>query len=264
VILSLKRIKAIIIHYFYITRYNLTLVVDIVFWPIIELMVWGFTIFYLKNIQNLPLNFITSFLTSALLWMIILRSQTAISIPFLNDMTSGNTSNLFISPLKDIELIIGMIMVSFIKLIATILVLSLLAFLLFSFNIFKLGFYLIPFFINLLIMGWSLGILANALLLRFSGKIVFITWFFSFSLQPLSCTYYACSALPPFLKALSTLVPASHIFEGMRMVIFEQTFNLNYIIYAAILNIIYLVASYKIFKFMSWWTRKSGALAATF
>ncbi|MFC1711970.1 ABC transporter permease [Patescibacteria group bacterium] len=195
--------------------------------------------------------------------MIILRSQTAISIPFLNDMTSGTIAELFISPLRDHEFLIGMMIVSFIKLLGTILVLFLLSYLLFSFNIFKMGFYLIPFITMLLIMGWSLAILANSFLIRFHGKIIFITWFFSYAIQPVSCTFYSCSVLPNPLRTIASFVPASYIFEGMREVVFKNHFNPNYLIYSGLLNVLYLAFAFSFFKFMSWWSRKSGALAAS-
>lgn len=261
---SYKRVKAIVIHYFYLTRYNLTLLVDIVFFPILDLMLWGFTIFYLRNIQSVPFNFTTSFLAASFFWLIVFRSQTAISVPFLNDVTSGNTPALFISPLTDLEFTLGIIIVSFIKLLGTILVMSLLCLLLFSFNIYKLGFYLIPFFINLLISGWALGILANAFLIRFSGRIIFISWFFSLAIQPLSCTFYTRSTLPFFLRQLTYLVPPSYIFEGIRLVVFNNFFNFKDVVYSFILNIFYLFISFYFFKFMKNWAKKSGSLASTF
>ena len=82
-------------------------------------------------------------------------------------MWSRNLGHLFVSPLRPYELIISLVVMSFIRTIIGIVPASLLAIAFFGFSVYSLGLSLIVFFVNLLLMGWAIGFAISGLVLRF-------------------------------------------------------------------------------------------------
>ena len=83
---------------------------------------------------------------------------------------------------------------------------ALLALPLFDVWVFSLGPALLAFFANLLIMGWSVGLVASALVLRFGMGAESLAWLGIFLLAPLSGIYYPIdvyTSSPPPTDAFS-------------------------------------------------------------
>ena len=96
-------------------------------------------------------------------------------------------------------------------------------------------------------MGWAIGIITTALILRFGQETEVLAWALGFMFMPVSAVFYPVSVLPPFLQAIARFVPSSHVFEGMREVISEGGFPLNQLLWASGLNLAYIFASYLFF-----------------
>ena len=60
------------------------------------------------------------------------------------------------------------------------------------------------------------------------------------SLQPISGVYYPIEVLPGWLQIVAHGLPSSHVFEGMRAVLFEQRFRVDLLVNALALNVVYL------------------------
>jgi ABC-2 type transport system permease protein len=138
---------------------------------------------------------------------------------------------------------------SIIKLVLASSVMVLLAWLMYSFNVFTLGFALIPLAANLIIMGWSIGIITTAIILRYGQEAEVLAWGIAFLFQPISAVFYPVSVLPAGLRAVAWCTPSSHVFEGMRTVIAGGPFPTEQLLYAMALNVIYIAVS---FLFFSW------------
>ena len=89
---------------------------------------------------------------------------------------------------------------------------ALLAIPLYEFSIFDLGLPLLAFFFNLLMMGWAIGLLVAALVLRYGLGAESLAWVAIFAIAPLSGIYYPISILPDWLEAVAAILPASHVF----------------------------------------------------
>jgi ABC-2 type transport system permease protein len=233
---------------------------EVLYWPVLDLVVWGFITVYLAQFrQNLP-KFIPFFLGALILWDILFRAQQGISVSFLEDVWSRNFLNLFASPLGPTEYIFSLMLVGFTKLIVTASIMSALAWFLYSFNIFLVGISLIPFVLNLIIMGWSIGIITIALILRFGQEAEVLAWALGFLFMPVSAVFYPVSVLPPFLQAITHYIPASYVFEGMRSVISNGDFPLNELFCSMGLNVIYIVLSFLFFYWNFSVVKKKGLL----
>jgi ABC-2 type transport system permease protein len=151
-------------------------------------------------------------------------------------------------------------LVSGVKIIIAATVMSLLAWIFYSFNIFLIGILLIPFILNLVIMGWAIGILTTSLILRFGQQAEVLAWGIAFLFQPISAVFYPVSILPSFLQTLARYVPASYVFEGMRSTISANSFPIKELLWSSGLNGIYIFIAFFVFHFVFKIVKKKGLL----
>jgi ABC-2 type transport system permease protein len=247
--MSWQRISALVMRHNYLYRRNLARLLDILFWPVVELVVWGFVTVYLMQSGDTP-RFVEFFLGALIFWEVIYRSSLGVSVGFLEDLWHRNFLNLFASPLRLSEFISALILSSGIRIMIGLFVMVVTAGALYSFNLFTLGFPLIAFFLNLLVFGWILGIVSMAIILRFGQGAEIIAWAFVFLFQPLSAVFYPVAVLPQFLQVMAHGVPASHVFEGMRALISGNGFSWSEFFWAAGLNALYLAAALSLFAWV--------------
>jgi ABC-2 type transport system permease protein len=136
----------------------------------------------------------------------------------------------------------------------------LLAIPLYHFSLFSLGLPLIAFFANLLVLGWALGIIISALVLRYGLGAESLAWVAIFALAPVSGIYYPIDTLPAWLLPISYALPSSYVFEGMRAVMFEQRAPLDLLVSAAALNVVYMGLSVWLFLTLFRRARRDGSL----
>ena len=74
-----------------------------------------------------------------------------------------------------------------------------------------------------------------------------LAWAAIFLLAPVSGVYYPVSVLPSWLQPVANIVPASHVFEGMREVLIQHTFSIDLFITALLLNVLYMIAGTAIY-----------------
>lgn len=246
--MKLHRCTALFTRHMYLYKRSLPRLLEVFYWPLLDLLVWGFiTIYFAQFREKLP-GFVTYFIGALILWDILFRSQQGISVSFLEDVWSRNLLNLFASPLNPAEYIFSLMVVSVAKLAIVTTVMATLAWAFYSFNIFLIGLSLIPFVLNLIVMGWAIGVMTTALILRFGQEAEVLAWALGFLFMPVSAVFYPVSVLPSFLKVISHLVPASYVFEGMRAVIATAKLPLNDLLWSSGLNAAYLLVAFLFFK----------------
>jgi ABC-2 type transport system permease protein len=234
---------------------------DIFYWPVVELILWGFITFFLKQVGGNIAGIAAFLLGGLILWQIVRRAQQDVSVSFLEDIWSRNFINLFVSPLRWSEYLMASMIVGGVKIVFTLVVMFVLALFLYAFNIFTLGFALIPFAISLTIFGWIVGIAITAPILRYGTDIQVLAFSLGIFLQPFSAVFYPLSTLPPLVQKFSLLLPATHIFEGMRQVLLGGPFPLNYLVASFALNILFFIAAMWYFKKMFDKVRELGMIA---
>jgi ABC-2 type transport system permease protein len=236
------RILALLSRHLYLYQRSFPRVLEIIYWPFVDLVIWGFITVYLAQYKgNLP-TFVTFFLGALILWDVLFRAQQGITISFLEEIWSRNLMNLFASPLKPSEFLSATMLLSIAKVVAVSFVTVTAAWVFYSFNVFVLGLSLLPFVLNLIVMGWCIGILTTGLIMRYGQEVEVLAWGLVFLFQPISCVFYPLNVLPPWLQKIAWMNPAAHVFEGMRAVITTSTFPLNELFWAFGLNAVYLTA----------------------
>lgn len=254
------RVKAILIRHLYLYRRSFPRLMDIFYWPVMDLLLWGFLSFYLSKFSS-GFNIVTVLIGALIFWDILSQSQRVVSVAFLEDIWERNLINIFVTPLKISEFLISTIILGLIRIFIVAIVLSVLAFVLYHFNIFIFGFYLIPFVINLLWFGWTLGIFTTAIILRYGSVAQVLAFGLIFLIQPFSAVFYPVSALPVKIRYISAILPPTHVFEGMRSVLENKTFSERDFLFAIGLNVIYLLLVIWFFLSMFARIKEKGMLA---
>ncbi|MFI6513222.1 ABC transporter permease [Streptosporangium sp. NPDC050855] len=232
---------------------------EIIFWPMVELTVWGFVTVFLQS-QRVP--FIATFLLGAvLLWQVLQKASNEISIAFLEDIWSRNLLNVQVSPLSNVEYVIGLIVFSFSKVLFAVAFMSVMALALYGFGITSMGAGMVPFMALLLVMGWSLGLVGICAVLRFGENAQVIAWSLVFVVQPLSGIFYPVETLPAPLRVVAEFLPATHVFTGMRTVLNGGAVPWQSLAWAALLDAVYLAGALALFAWALRHARTRGRLS---
>jgi ABC-2 type transport system permease protein len=256
-----RRIGALVLRYTFLYTRSLPRVAEMFFWPVMDLLVWGFITMYLMRLQNRLPATVTFLMGSMIFWDILYRAQQAVTISFLEDIWARNLLNIFVAPIRMSEFIAATYVVGFVKILITVAVLASLAGLFYSWNLFQMGFALIPLFANLLLMGWAVGMVTTALIMRWGQSAEALAWGIPFLIQPVCAVFYPLNVLPAWLRPISLCIPATHVFEGMRQVLRGEGLSLNHLAWAFGLNVVYLIAGTAFFRYMFGVAREKGLLA---
>lgn len=257
--MRLHRIMALVYRHLCLYRRSAARLMEVFYWPLLDLLVWGFLTVYLEQVRT-TLPAVAFLLGAMILWDILYRSQQGISMSFLEEIWSRNLLNLFVTPLRAGEFLLATILISVGKVVASAAVTVLLAWLLYSFNLFVLGVALIPFVLSLVALGWAIGIATTAMVLRYGQKAEVTAWALAFLIQPIAAVFYPVSVLPAWLQPLAYLIPATHVFEGMRAVILTGAFPGRLLLQAVLLNLLHLGLALAFFYRMLRVVREKGLL----
>lgn len=258
--LNWRGVNALVLRYTYLYSRSFPRILETVFWPVMDLLVWGFLTKYLLHAEFGVPKSITFLIGAMIFWDILYRSQQAITISFLEDVWSRNLLNIFVAPIRIREFVAATYVVGFVKILLTVGVMTGLALAMYDFNLLALGPSLVPLFANLLIMGWAVGMFTAGLIIRWGQAAEALVWGVPFLIQPFSAVFYPVEVLPPVLQVVAKGIPSTHVFEGMRQVLADGTFPRDHLLAALGLNVIYLAAGGLFFHFMFALARRRGLL----
>src|SRR6187397_467895 len=163
---SLNRVSAMVRRYWYLLRSSWPRILDLIYWPTVQMLMWGFLQVYISQNAGFFARAGGVFIGSVLLWDILFRGQLGFSISFLEEMWARNMGNLMMSPLRPAEFVVSLMIMSIVRLIIGMAPVTVMAIAFFGFNLYGLGFALGAFFANLILTSWSIGILVSGLVLR--------------------------------------------------------------------------------------------------
>lgn len=233
---SFARVGAMCQRHFYVMRRSWPRIVEMAYWPTMQMVIWGFLSQFLATNSSYVAGAFGVLIAGVMLWDVLFRGQLGFSLSFLEELWSRNLANLYCSPLTPLEHIISLVVMSFIRAAIGVLPAMLLAIPFYHFSIFTLGVPLLAFFFNLLIMGCALGLIVTAMILRYGLAAENMAWFLVFLLAPFSCVYYPVTVLPGWAQAVALALPSTHVFEGTREMLFQQVFRWDHFMAALGLN----------------------------
>ena len=261
--LSGRRINALVLRHYYLIRGSIPRILEMAYWPTVQMVIWGFVTQFFIGHSSWLASAAGVLIGAVLLWDLLFRSQIGFSMCFLEEMWSRNLGHLFVSPLRPHEFIISMMVVSVLRVFFGLLPSWSLAFVFFEFSIFSYGRGIVAFFSCLMVMGWALGMIVIALVLRFGLGAESLAWVAIFAFAPISAVYYPVETLPAWLQIIAWCTPSAYVFEGMRSVLIDDIFRYDLLVGAILANVVYLFAGIFVFSFSFLGARKQGKLLQT-
>ena len=260
---SVYRVAAMVRRYWYLLRSSWPRVLDLIYWPTVQMLMWGFLQMYVSQNAGFFARAAGVFIGAVLLWDILFRGQLGFSISFLEEMYAHNLANIMMSPLRPVEFISALMIMSVVRLAIGMIPVSLLAIAFFGFNLWSLGLALAAFFVNLILTSWSIGIFVAGLLLRNGMGAESLAWTIMFLFLPLTCVYYPVAVLPDWLQYVAWSLPPTYVFEGMRALLIDHVFRADLMLEALAFNVVLFAAASYAFRKLLQSARVQGTLLQT-
>lgn len=254
------RIAAVVQRHYYEARRNVDRITDMIYWPVLDIIVWGFFTTYLTRANRLEPDLVSFLLGAAILWGLFYAFQRDMAVGFLDELWSRNLINLFSTPLSVGEYVTGLIFVNFLKALIGFAAASAVAWFFYAFNILPVMVAFLPYLANLILFALSLGVFITGLIFRYTTRIQGLAWSFAGLLQPVSCVFYPITALPGVLRGVAWMLPTSHSFEGMREVLAGRGFSPEHFWLGLGLNAAYFVIAVFFFRWIFEKARSRGLL----
>ncbi|HEX4478572.1 MAG TPA: ABC transporter permease [Polyangiaceae bacterium] len=254
------RVGAIVLRQVYEARHNLDRFTDALYWPVIDVLLWGFMSVYLGHRDGAKPGFASFLLGTAILWGVFRNFQRDVAVGFLSEIWARNLIGLFSTPLSVSEYVSGLIIVNLLKAAAGMVVAGLVAWIFYSFDIFPLLPRLLPHLGVLMVFALAVGILVTGLIFRYSTRIQSLSWSITGLLMPFSCVFYPLDALPRSMRPIALALPTTHAFEGMRLVMSGGPIGLPDLVAGYGLDALYLALATVAFTRLFQATRSRGLL----
>jgi len=258
--MSWRRIKAIMLHEFFITKRSLEVINDIIIFPLLSIIIFGFLTNYLSGTTGQIIG--KQVLTGMILWQVISMTEYSIAVGCLWDVWARNLTNIFISPISNAEYLIAYTISGCIKSFIVLSLGGIISFYFFGTNLLDLGVIsLFLYFINLAFFGFGFAIIILGLIFRYGTNVQALSWGLIAILQPLMAVIYPVSILPKSLQIMAYMLPPTYIFEAARANLAGKGMQWNYIIMAFILNFFFIFLSVAYFNFMFRRSKRLGQFA---
>jgi len=258
--MSPARIRAVLLQEAYITARSVEVIVDLPFWSIMTVVVFGFVTKFLSTVMNPT---IAQYLyLGTLMWEIMRVTQYSMSLGALWNVWSHNFSNMFITPLSMAEYIVAQMVSGAVKALLLFALVALIAAVLFDFNLLNMGLdNLALAFLNLLWFAYSIGLFILGIILRLGTRIQALAWGLVLVFQPLTAAYYPLSVMPPVLQSIALAFPPTYVFEAARAGLTAPGVHWDWAFTAALENVVYFALSLWFFQYMYRRSRETGQFA---
>ncbi len=257
---SFRRVGAMVLRHWYLLRSSWPRLFELTYWPAVQMLMWGFLQLGIAQQTGTFVVAASTFLAGFFLWDLLFRGQLGYSMSFLEEMWSRNLPNLMISPLRPVEFVISLMVMSVIRLSVGFVPVTILAIWFFGFNLWALGISLVFFFANLFFTAWAVGMFCSGLVLRNGMGAEGLTWSLMFILLPLACVYYPVTILPAWLQPIAWALPPTAVFEGMRALVLNNIFRADLLFWALGLNALWLTIGAISFVILLRGARRVGSL----
>lgn len=256
-----QRLAAIALRQFYLFRGSTARVIPLFAWVTIDMVLWGFMTKYLSGVAGTRYHFVPALLGAVLFWDFLSRVMQGVTTAFFEDVWARNFLNVFASPITTAEYIGGLLVCSTGTSAVGLVVMVIVAGLAFGLSFAIYGAMLVPFLLVLFLFGMALGIVGNAIVMRLGPSSEWFVWPIPALLAPFAAVYYPLSTLPAWMRALSRLIPASYVFEGMRAIVAGRSFDATLFVAALALSVIYILAAYWLFARVFQYAVRTGLIA---
>ncbi|MEX2393607.1 MAG: ABC transporter permease [Actinomycetota bacterium] len=233
--------------------------VDMLFWPAMDLVLWGLLTRYMLMTGNDLQQAFGFLIGGVLLWDLVFRSNLGIGVTFLDDTSwTHNILNLMVSPLRPGEYIAGAVAWSLTKVLIGWSLMMTFAWVAFDFFAPGIGPSLVGFMLVLMLFGVAVGMIVIGIILRWGPGADVLAWGLAVLLMPISAVFYPVSALPGWAQAVAQFLPTARAFEGMRTILAGGTPPWGSLAIAFALDLVYIAAGMAFARSMFGLLRRRG------
>ncbi len=240
--MNIERIMLIAKRYFFSRFLKFEDLIDFIFWPLLDIMIWGGVgIVMAKNSQS-PVQAQLSVLTVVMM-RVYLYSYFNNATNFLYEMMARNIINLFAAPLTFNEWFCGAMVSGCIQTALLLAFATTVSWLIFGVYLLNMGLMLLAFIIPLMIFGWAISSLSITVLMYFGVHAQRLVWVFGWLSVPFSGAYYSLSIMPAWIQSVAKILPVNYIFEALRIFVLEGRISMPHLAYGYGLAIIYFIVT---------------------
>ncbi len=252
--ISYSPIKAIILRYMRLWRRDLNSLLFAFYWPILDVLVWGFMGAWIQSTQTDGFhNYQAVALLGILLWQTAARGANVIGICFMEELWSSNIVNLFSMPLRIHEWIMGIIAYTMIMIGMTTFFSMALIHVLYDVSALQVLSTFVIFFLPMFFCAIWLGFTILQILVIIGKRGMELAFVIAWFLLPFSGAFYPIDVLPYWLQVVSNCFPMNYIFEGMRGYLMHQQDPTMHVLKGLVLSIVYACSAIALFIF--WFNR---------
>ena len=189
---------------------------DVLVWPVVDTVIWGSIGRFVDQQGGASRAGAAYMLSGILLMHVLYQASISVSTGFLEETWSRNLLNLMVTPLREGEYLLGVMIVGLGRLAVSMAMVGLAAFSLYAFDVTEAGLGLLPIVAVLMVVGWCISLVVIALSLRFGNGAEILAWGLLFIVIALSGAFYPLEAVPGPLRPFSEALPSTHALQAAR------------------------------------------------
>jgi ABC-2 type transport system permease protein len=213
------RIQAVAHRHWLVLRRSTHRWFEISFWPVMDVVLWGSLGVYLATQAGRTRAGTPYLLAGVTLFWMFTQSQFAIALGVNEETWTRNILNVFTTPISEVEYLLGIALFGMLKLVLCLLTLVVAETAFFGFNLFSLGWGIVPITALLVVNGWTLGLFAVGLVLRFGQSAEILIWGLNYVLLAFSGVFFPSASLPKGLGRGAEFLPTTKLFAALRVVV---------------------------------------------
>ena len=213
---SWKPVLAIARRHAYVLKRSPHRLFDVTIWPLVDVLLFGSLGVFVSHHGGSGSIAFAYLLSGIVLWHVVYQSQIALSTGLLEETWSRNLLNLMVTPMSELQYMLGVMAFGMVKLAMGVGVAAVTAFGFYAFNATSLGWEIVPVVAVLLAVGWVIALFVIGIVLRFGSGAEALAWGILFIVMPLSGIFYPIKALPAVLRPIAVALPTTHAFAAGR------------------------------------------------
>jgi ABC-2 type transport system permease protein len=255
---------AVLLRHMCLWKRDLNYMLMALYWPLLDVITWGFLGLWIEKTNAAEFhNYKIIALLGVLLWQVIGRGCNYLCFTFNEELWSYNITNLFSLPLRITEWILGVILFSLLMIAITILTGVTAIYFLYGISFWHI---IIPFFIFMPPLFFSslwIGFTCLQVIVTFGRRGVELGFILAWSLMPFSGAYYPIHVLPLWAQTISSFLPMSYVFEGMRNYVMYQQDPTTNLLKGYALSIPYAIGAILLFVYCFNRSKRNGLARLT-
>jgi ABC-2 type transport system permease protein len=254
--LNISHIAAIFMRHLIQMHNDLSRVLIAFFYPLIDIVIWGFLSTWMGSSCNPQLQVIL--LCSIILWQIGNRLGVEIGLTMLEELWSPNIGNLFSTSLTIGEWLIGSTLFA-----CSVITFIVLYCILLTYFIYHISFlFLLKIFVifapALYCAGIWVGLMILSIIIYIGRPAGSITFAFGLIFAPFCSVFYPRAVLPLWAQKVGSALPATYVFEGLRNYIMHGINPITDILISLGLSAIYIAITFMVFMYLFKESKKIG------